>query len=112
MTKLALQADINGKNTFGRVPSVNIVAGILTEDTPDSFVVPTAFKFYELIFSYDPGLRVWVSSTTTAVFPVGSTSTSTSELLPSVLVVPGGATISIITPETSASYSCSMYEIP
>jgi len=111
MTALALQRDINGFNTYGRVPSLDMVSGLLAQNTADSFVVPTAFKHYELIFSYDPGLRVWVSTSTTAAAPSTVTGASTSELLPTTYVVAAGTTVSVITPETAASYSCSMYGI-
>lgn len=113
MTILALTTDINGKTTYSIAPSDNMVSAHLVEDTAITFTVPTAYKFYELNFSLDPGLRIWVSynGQTAAYPPSASFSSTSSELNPSARTVPGGTVISCITPDTSAMIGVSMYGI-
>lgn len=112
-TKLLIQTDASGKPTYGIAPSVNMKSIFLDQDNAESFTVPTDFKFYELHFSIDPGLRVWVSyDGVTAEYPsVATWGDTNSELNPSARVVPGGTTISAITPDTSAQVGVAMYGI-
>lgn len=113
MTTLLLTTDINGKVTYGIVPSDDMVSGDLAADTAASFTVPTGFKFYELIFSFQPGLRVWVSfDGQPAEYPAdASFSATNSELNPAVRTVAGGTVVSLVTPDTNAMVGVSIYGI-
>jgi len=111
--KLALTRDINGFNTFGIAPSDVKVGVQLIQNDEESFQVPTAFKFYELVFSIDPGLRVWVSyDGATPDVPSSTFATINSELNPAARTVPGGTIVNCITPDTSAFVGVMMYGIP
>ncbi len=114
MTTLLLQRDQSGNPTYGIAPSTNMKSILLDQDNEESFTVPSDFKFYELHFSIDPGLRVWVSYDGVAAdYPsAGSWADTNSELNPSARVVPGGTVISAITPDTSAEVGVAMYAIP
>jgi hypothetical protein len=112
-TKLLIQTDASGKATYGIAPSVNMKSIFLDQDNAEPFTVPTDFKFYELHFSIDPGLRVWISyNGVAAEYPAAATWADTnSELNPGARVVPGGSIISAITPDTSAQLGVAMYGI-
>ena len=111
MTKLALTKDINGVNTFSREQAQDIVSGLLARGVVDSFTVPLKYQKYEVIFSGDPGFRLWVSTTGTAAYPSGVTGSTSSELNPGALTVAGGTVISVVTSDAAMSYSASMYGV-
>lgn len=110
MSKLALTTDINGKTTYSIPPSENMVSAFLTQNVNQSFTVPTRFDFYQLNFSIDPGLKIWVSyDGNSANSPSGSFSETNSELNPTSKTVRGGTVINCITPNTSAMIGICMY---
>lgn len=112
-TQLLVQTDITGKPTYGIAPSTDMKSILLDQDNAEEFTVPSEFRLYELHFSIDPGLRVWISyDGDAAEYPSGATFADTnSELNPSARVVPGGTVISAITPDTSAELGVAMYGI-
>lgn len=112
MSKLALTTDVNGKTTYSIAPSQNMVSAFLTQNVNESFTVPEEFDFYQLNFSTDPGLRIWVSyDGNPAVIPIGSFTGfyTNSELNPTSKTVKGGTVINCITPDTSAMIGVVMY---
>ncbi len=113
-TKSALGKDINGANTFTIAPSVNMKSLLLEIADAASFTVPTEFKFYDVYFSMQPGLIVWVSyDGEDAEYPTtGSFVDTNSEMNPTGRRVPGGSSISCVTPNTTAFISVIMYGIP
>ncbi len=113
MTILNLTTDAGGRNTFGIVPSTEKKKILLVQNTAAAFTVPGTYPNYELIFSIDPGMRVWVSyDGTAAEYPSTGTWTNTnSELLPAVRTLKAGTVVSCITPDVTAQVGVMLYGI-
>jgi len=108
-----MNRDINGYNGFGLRPSTLIWNATLVANSATSFVVPSYFEYYLAIFSIEPGSNVWVSYTTTAAVPAGSTlAAANSELVPTARQVSAATSISVITPDTLANISIALYYLP
>lgn len=114
-TKFNMTKDIGGYNGFGVDICVDTFSGKLTQDVVDSVNVPGDYEFYIAVFTYSPGIDVFVNGVGTASAPGGSTVASQSVLLPSALRVKGSiaatgtsaavtSTLSYMTPDASGGY--------
>ena len=85
----------------------------ITNGSATSITVPSNFKTWIAVFSYQSGSNVWVDfSGATAAIPAGATlAVSTSELNPGARTVQAGSKISIITDNTSADVGISLYAV-
>lgn len=114
-TSLNMVRDMNGFNTFGLQFSDTGFQTTLAANVAQSFTVPTISNVgqgnYLAIFSFDPGLRIFVARNATAVVPGGSFSSTVSELNPTSRFVIVGDVISFITPDTTAYVNVKLYAI-
>jgi hypothetical protein len=99
-TKLILGRDVQGYNSYAPYPSNTNYSATLAASTAESFIVPSDANTYVLIFS-NPGLDLWVSTTTTATAPAGATFALTSCMLnPASIEVNKGTVVSCLTDTT------------
>lgn len=112
-TKLQFGRDVQGYNAYAPSPSNIKYSATLSSNTAQSITVPSTNQNWIVAFSYQPGSNVWVDfSGGTAAAPVGSTfASTTSELLPGARTVQAGTTISLLTDNTSAEVSISLYAV-
>ena len=109
-TPLHFGRDETGAVNYAPVPSTVKYSETITNGSPTSVTVPTNAGLWTVSFRYYPN-DVWVDvSGATAILPVGATlAATTSELNPASLTLKSGATISIITGQTSADVSIVMW---
>mgnify|MGYP001616292505 CR=1 FL=1 len=104
--------DAAGSVTYSIEPPDSIQNTTLAVGVAQNFTVPSAYSYYQINFSFDPGLRVFVSyNGSSAVLPSSSFASSNSELLPASRTVKAGTVISFITPDTTAYVGASLYGI-
>jgi hypothetical protein len=104
--------DSAGSVTYSIAPPAIIRDTTLSADVAQNFTVPSDFPYYQVNFSFDPGLRVFVSYDGSAAnIPGASFASTNSELLPASRTVEGGTIISFITPDTEAYVQASLYGI-
>jgi len=84
----------------------------LAESIAQSLTVPSNFNQWVAVFSFDPGLRIFVANNTTATVPGSSFAQSASQLNPGARVVNAGDVLSFITPDVSAFITVSFYAKP
>lgn len=108
--RLALSRDINGYVTFGRQPSTDVRRFLLVANAAQNFTVPSNFPVWEIIFSFDPGLRIFVSSTTTATVPTTADSAD-AEMNPTDWRLNAATVVSLITPDATAYATVTMYAV-
>jgi hypothetical protein len=101
-SKFILTRDINGFNGFGLNPSNYIEEVQLLQSAEQHFTVSSQNKNWLAIFSYDPGLRIFVADNATAAVPTTTFALGHSDLNPTALKVKGGDVLSFITPDTTA----------
>lgn len=110
-TKLSMQRDINGFNSFILSPTIDKQNTILAAGVAQGFTAPTAADNYVAIFAFQPGATVWVATGVTATLPGASVAITVSEQNPAGLKVASGATISMITNNTTAEVGVKYYAI-
>lgn len=111
-TPFNMTRDINGFNGFGLVPAYDILSTTLTsEGGNQSFTVPGDKPNWIAIFSFDPGLRVFVALNTTATIPTSSFISDVSELNPTAWYVQNGDVLNFITPDTAAYVTVKLYTL-
>lgn len=111
-TLFAMTRDINGYNGFGLPFSINKYSATLTTGAEQTFTVPSETRNYIVIFSFEPGARVWVAKNETAAVPAGATVVSTtSELNPTARQVLGGDVLHFITPDVTADMGITLYAL-
>lgn len=110
-TLLSMTRDNNGYVVYSLIPPIDIKSALLIQNDEDSFTIPANFQNWVIIFSYDPGLRVFVAHNGTASVPAADFSDGNSVLLPSEWTVQAGDTISCITPDTTCLITVSLYAI-
>jgi hypothetical protein len=112
MTTLPLDfaTDIRGFNAYAPAFANVIFNTILESDTEQSMTIPTDAQWYIAAFSYQPGTNVYVALDDTAVSPSSSVFVeTTSEYLPAQRFVPGGSTLSFVTPDLNSYVTVSFY---
>lgn len=104
--------DTQGMNAYAPDPSTNIWQATLTNGNATSITVPATYQTWIVSFRYYPN-DVWVDVTgATAAVPVGNTlAACTAELNPASLTLQTGATISMITAQSSADVSVVMWPV-
>lgn len=104
---LKFGVDANGRVSYGANPPAFIYNAEITNGNAESHTLPSDEPFYTVNIRYQPGTVNWVDVTgTDAVAPSSSTFTSsTSQLNPSTLILPGGTEISVITSNSSSVVS-------
>lgn len=107
--------DINGYNGFGLPFSDTGFQTTLAQNVAQPYTIPLSisanYSKYIAIFSFDPGLRIFVANNTTAEVPGSSFASTVSELNPTARLVKGGDVLSFITPDTAAYVNVKLYAI-
>lgn len=111
-TALNMVRDINGFNTFGLPNSLNKKSTILSANVEQHFTCPTNCVQWLAVFSFQPGAKVWFSSSDIATIPGGSFADTFSELNPSARLIFAGDVLSFITDDTTAEVGVILYAIP
>lgn len=112
-TQFNMVRDINGYNGFGLPFTINKYNANLATNTDTTLTVPSFAKGYVAIFAYQPGASVWVTINATAAKPVGATfAATTSELNPVARYVAAADVIHVLTGDTSAMVSVTLYALP
>lgn len=101
-SKFMLTRDINGFNGFGLDPSNYIEEVQLLANAEQHFTVSSQNAYWLAIFSYDPGLRIFVAYNNTAAVPTTTFASGVSDLNPTALRVKAGSKLSFITPDATA----------
>lgn len=110
-TKLNLTRDINGYNAFGVQPSYDIQGCSLSQDAAQTFTVPDNYANWLAIFSYTPGANVFVRfDGSTATVPGATVGSIHVALNPAGRALAGGATFSVITPDSNNPYITVEYQ--
>jgi len=114
MTQLNFGRDVQGMNAYAPQTSSNKYSANLVNGGASSITVPSSFQNWIAVFSYQPGVDVWVDfSGATAAIPVGATfAATTSELNPAARYVSGGSVISAITANATADMGIMLYAVP
>ena len=112
-TKFSMTRDVAGMNGFGIPFTLTARSAILAANVEQNFTVPSNYPNWIAIFSYSPGVAVWVDGIGTAVVPVGAFSATTSELNPAARYVKAGDVLSFITSDiTGPGVSVMLYVVP
>jgi len=111
--KFILSRDINGYPSVGvPAPSVNYTAALTSGGGEDNITVPSSADHWVARMGYESGSSVWVAINATAALPAGATfAASDSMMKPAELSVNAGDTISMITGDTAADVSISLYPV-
>lgn len=114
MTQLSFARDIQGQNAYAPMTSSNKYSATLVNGGASSITVPSSSQNWIAVFSYQPGVDVWVDfSGATAIIPVGATfASTTSELNPAARSVQANSTISAITANATADVGVMLYAVP
>jgi hypothetical protein len=112
-TLLNFGRDVQGFNAFAPVTATDKWSATLTNGAETHIIVPSNYKTWIAVFSYQPGTSVWVDLTGgTSAIPVGATlASTTSELLPASRTVYAGGKISMITDNATADVGVSLYAV-
>lgn len=113
MTIFALTRDASGQNTFSpRFCDVNFDT-TLSVGVEQTLVVPPSrgpdYPNFVAVFSFDPGLKIFVSVNNTATVPGLSFAATNSQLNPTSRLVSPGDTLHFITTDSTAVASVSFY---
>ena len=96
-TKLNFGRDVQGYNAYAPVQSTDRYSATLAANTVETITVPGNFENWIAVFSYAPGVEVWISTTGTAAVPAGATfASTTSEMNPGSRQVTAATVISAI----------------
>ncbi len=93
--------DINGYNGFGIQPTYDAYGCYLTASAAQSVTVPSNYANWIAIFSFQPGVAVWVDFVTTATLPTATMGAVTTVLNPAARAVVAGQVISFITDDAT-----------
>ena len=97
---------------FGLVAPSVIYTAILGAAGSDDFAVPLSAPRWKAVFSYTPGVDVWVSINGTAAVPAGATfAVAASELNPKCREVAAGDTIDCFAVTANTNVSVSFYAL-
>lgn len=112
-TGISVGKDQNGVAMYAPFTPETQQRVLLAANTEAHFTVGNDFDKYFLVFSYEPGATVHVDLTgNTATVPALNTfSSTTTELLPQVRQVFAGATVSMITADTTAAVWVGIYGV-
>ncbi len=115
MTILSMGRDAGGAVTFVLPFSDTGFQTTLAQGVEQHFTVPfntnSTYKKYSVIFSFDPGLRIYVALNATAEIPGSSFASTVSELNPTSRYVEYGDILSFITPDVAAYVNVKLYAI-
>ncbi len=103
--------DVNGYVAYAPSFAEDSFHTTLAANTPQYFTVPSTFKNWVAVFSFTPGISVWVANNSTPVVPSSSFSSTTSELNPGTRAVMAGDVIGFICAE-AVQIGISLYAIP
>jgi len=105
--------DANSLNAYAPKPSDTIFNALLASGVEQSITLPgAADENYCVAFRFESGSNVFVDVTgAAAVSPTGAFAASTCELNPTSLTLPGGASISMISPSGTAYVSVISWRI-
>lgn len=96
-TKLNFGRDVQGYNAYAPTQATDRYSATLAANTATSITVPSNFENWIAVFSYAPGVEVWISMTGTAAVPAGGTfASTTSEMNPGARQVTAATVISAI----------------
>ena len=111
-TVLNFGRDVQGYNAYAPLIAVDNYSATLITGTASNITVPSNHETWIAVFSYQPGVTVWVTTNGTAASPAGGTFSSTnSQLLPSTRTVYAGDVISLITDTATADVGVSFYAV-
>jgi hypothetical protein len=115
-TKFLMTRDINGYNGFGLPFSDTNYQVVLQAASNKTLLVPLSpypeFPHMMVVFSYDPGSRVWVANNTAATTPsTGAFAATQSQLLPGGRIVKSGDTLNFITDQPLVVVGVSFYVV-
>lgn len=105
--------DVQGMNAYAPPTSGDKWSATITNGAETHITVPSNYQQWVAVFSFQPGTNVWVDLTGgTAAVPAGATlASTTSELNPGARLVQAGGKISLITDNTTADVSVSLYAL-
>ncbi len=112
-TLLDFGNDQRGYNAYAPATADDKWNASITNGSETSITIPSNYKVWIAVFSYQPGANVWVDLTgATAAIPASASLTAcTSELNPAARTVYAGGKISIITDNTSADVGVVLYAV-
>jgi hypothetical protein len=103
--------DVQGFNAYAPAFAIDNFATTLSANTEQHFTVPSNFKHWLAVFSFNPGSNVWVANNTTATLPSGSFASILSVLNPAVRSVEAGDVLSFISADTTDYVGVTLYAV-
>lgn len=111
-TKLNMNSDVRGYNAYAPAFADDNQQVILDQNAEQNFNVPTNFKEWIAVFSYEAGTNVWVANNAIANIPSATFASTLSQLNPAARYVQAGDILSFITSDTNgAQVGVSLYAL-
>lgn len=109
--QLQIIRDSGGLPTYAMEFPDDIQKIQLTANTEKTFIVPSNYSVWWIMFSVEPGSSIFISKNQTATVATGTFSTSGGEGNPGARIARKGDVIHMITPDTNAWITASLYWI-
>lgn len=101
--RFLLGKDVNGNVDYSLPIESTKFSITLLQNSAQPVTVPDFVGMWKIVFSFEPGAKIWVAFDSTAALPAGNTFASTTSILnPTTRYMKQGTIISFITNDQSA----------
>lgn len=111
-TPLNMGRDVTGSSPYAPLFTNDNKKMLLAVNVEQTTIVPSSSPSYYVIFSIEPGAKVWIAQGSTAITPPsGAITSTTGQLNAGVRTVYAGETLRFITSDDTAEVGISYYAI-
>ncbi len=109
---LNMGRDVTGSSPYAPLFTNDNKQMLLEADVEQTTLVPSVSFSYYVIFSIEPGAKVWIAQGSTAITPPsGAIDDTNAQLNPGVRTVYAGETLRFITSDDTAEVGVSYYAV-